>query len=350
MRKRVGVIFGGRSQEHEISILSAASVLGAINREKYEPVPFAIGKDGAWHLVNTSLDGLTEISDTRIESLFFDSQPVTVADFDEMTDFAFPLLHGPFGEDGTIQGLFEMLGKPYAGCGVAASAVSMDKIFMNEIWSRRGLPHAAFIYTTKNLCCREMIAEEIKRIEKEIPYPIFIKPANMGSSVGISKARDNDELKAAILEALEYDSRIIAEQFIPGREIEIGILGNDKLDVSVVGEIIPEREYYDYFSKYRSSGTKLIIPADIPDGIRQQTEDIAKAAYTELHAEGYARMDLFYNVDEEKVYLNEINTIPGFTRHSMFPTLWNARGVGFEELIEIIIGLGYERYNSANYR
>ena len=351
MKKRIGLVFGGRSNEHEISILSAASVLTAIDRNKYEPVPIAIDKDGVWYLVHTPLDGVSDLSDTRIESLFSDARRVTFTDFDAMTDFAFPMLHGPFGEDGTIQGFFEMLGKPYAGCGVAASAISMDKIFMKEVWGRGGLPQCRYTYTTRRLCSQPKLLEsEVERIERELPYPIFVKPANMGSSVGVSKTSDRAGLKTAIREALEYDKRVIAEQMIPGREIEIGVIGNDDPAVSVVGEILPERDYYDYYSKYKSAGTKLVIPADIPERIRLQIGELAKEAYLTLGGEGFARIDLFYNEDEERAYLNEMNSIPGFTQFSMFPLLWGAKGIGFTELIERIIELGYERYNAAHHR
>ena len=348
-RKKIGIIFGGRSNEHEVSVMSAAAVIEFIDREKYEPVPFFIDKTGAWYLAGISLDGLSEITDPRIEELASKSERVTISEFDAMTDFAFPLLHGPYGEDGTIQGLFEMLGKPYAGCGVAASALSMDKIFMKDVWAKAALPIEDFTYTTRYACERD-IKEEAARIEREIPYPIFMKPANMGSSVGISRATDRSGIEAAIEKALKYDRRVIAEKSIEGRELEIAVTGNETPEFSAVGEIIPNAVYYDYNSKYKSSGTKLIIPADIPDSVKSEIEELAVMAYKALDGEGFARIDLFYSEEKGRVYLNEMNTIPGFTKYSMFPVLWREKGVGFSELIERIIILGYERHNITNNR
>ena len=346
---KLGLVFGGRSDEHEISIMSAASVLSEIDPEKYEPVCFVIDKTGGWYLVEKDLSELFELTDTRIRDITVGARKVTISEFDEMTDFAFPVLHGPYGEDGTIQGLFEMLGKPYAGCGVAASAISMDKILTKEVWSNMGLPVSDYTYTTRK-SCEKGIYDEAKRIESLIPYPIFIKPANMGSSVGVNKACDLSGLQDAIETALKYDNRVIAEKTVFGRELEIGIIGNGEAKASVVGEILPENEYYDYDSKYRSSATKLIIPAKIAENIEKEIKKAAKDAYLALNGEGFARMDLFYDEKREKIYLNEMNAIPGFTRYSMFPLLWQAKGVGYKELIERIIALGYERYNAAHNR
>jgi len=265
-----------------------------------------------------------------------------------MTDFAFPLLHGPFGEDGTIQGMFEMLGKPYAGCGVASSAVTMDKIFTKEIWAKAALPIGEFTYTT-SYACAGGISEEAVRIEREIPYPIFIKPANLGSSVGINKVFDHAGLEAAIETALKFDRRVIAEQSINGRELEIAMTGNGIPECSAIGEIIPDAVYYDYDSKY-GGGSKLIIPAEIPDSVKNGIEELAIMAYTALDGEGFSRLDLFYDEEQGRIYLNEMNTIPGFTKFSMFPVLWQEKGVGFSELIERIIELGYERHIFANSR
>ena len=367
MKTRLGIIFGGRSDEHEVSILSAASVLTAIDRGKYEVAPFIIDKSGVWRLVENGIEDITELSDPRLSSLASNAVKVSISDFDSMTDFAFPLMHGPYGEDGTIQGLFEMLGKPYAGCGVAASAVTMDKIFTKQIWGKNGLPGCKYTYTTRHACAASAdgvatdgvaadgvaadgVAKEAARIENEIPYPIFVKPANTGSSIGVAKVHDLASLKAAMEKAFKYDKRVIAEQAVDGREIEIGVVGNDEPKASVVGEIIPEAEYYDFESKYLSGNTKLDIPADLPDNIRYEVESLATEAYRALDGEGFARVDLFYDEKQGKVYLNEMNTIPGFTRYSMFPLLWQAKGVSFTELIERIIELGYERHNSARNR
>jgi len=352
-KKKIGIILGGRSSEHEISIMSAAAVAEAIDHDKYEPVPFYIDKAGGWHFVEISLDGLRELTDPRIEGMAAGSRRINIADFDEMTDFAFPLLHGPYGEDGTIQGLFEMLGKPYAGCGVVASAISMDKILTKDVWAQTALPIGEFTFTTRYACedgGGNGIAEEAARIERLISYPIFVKPANMGSSVGVSRVSDHAGLEAAIRTALKYDKRVIAEKNIDGRELEIAITGNGIPEISVIGEILPDGVYYDYDSKYRSSGTKLVIPAVIPDSVKSEIEELAKIAYMSLDGEGFARIDMFYDEEKGRVYLNEMNAIPGFTKYSMFPLLWQEKGVGFSELIDRIIELGYERHYFKNNR
>ena len=352
-RERIGIVFGGRSSEHEISVMSAAAVIEAIDRTKYESVPFFIDKQGAWYFAETSLNGLSELTDPRIAGLASASRRVTIDEFDAMTDFAFPLMHGPFGEDGTMQGLFEIIDKPYAGCGVAASAISMDKIFMKEAWAHAGLPIGDFTWTTSyacEWCAIGGMAQEAARIEREIPYPIFVKPANMGSSIGINKVTDRAGIETAITTALKYDKRVIAERAVNGRELEIGILGNKEIYTSAVGEILTDGVYYDYDSKYRGGGTKLAIPADIPDGVISEVEELAGKAYRALDGEGFARIDLFYDEERGALFLNEMNAIPGFTQYSMFPLMWQEKGVGFAELVERIIELGYERHFFAHHR
>ena len=344
---KIGIIFGGRSCEHEISILSAASVMDAIDKDRYEIVPIGITKEGKWFLIKANMSGITSLADERIKDIFTDADPITIADFDEMTDFAFPLLHGPYGEDGTIQGLFKMLGKPYAGCGVAASAISMDKIFTKEMWLRAGLPVCKHRYTT-TIECKSSIEKEIENIESALTYPVFVKPANMGSSVGVSKVENRDELREAILNALHYDDRILAEENVSAREFEVALLGNGDADVSVVGEIINDAEYYDYDSKYKNGETELIIPAKLPPELSEEIEKLAKKAYKVLDGEGFSRIDLFFDEKNGKVYLNEMNTIPGFTKFSMFPLLWESKGCEYSKLIERIIALGYERHNAEN--
>jgi len=348
---RVGFLFGGRSGEHEISVLSAASVMEKIDRTRFEPAPFGITKDGAWRLIETDLSGLCSLDDQRFEGdgIFAGSRPVTIADFDAMCDFAFPLLHGPFGEDGTVQGLFEILDKPYAGCGVAASALSMDKAFTKEIWQLEGLPVCAYTYTTKD-DLEEAFEGEVRRIEGMLSYPIFVKPANMGSSVGITRAEDRAALETGLKEALHYDHRVILEERVDGRELEVGLLGNDWPGVSAVGEIVTEGAYYDYNCKYRGGGARLSIPAELPEAVRKEIETLASRAYHALDGAGFSRIDLFYNERRGKLYLSEMNAIPGFTQYSMFPLLWQEKGLPFESLIERIIELGYERHRAAHYR
>ena len=346
---KIGVVFGGRSNEHEISIMSAASIVSAIDRKKYEPVCFVIDKKGDWYHTEIDLSELFELTDPRISEITVNARKVNIAEFDEMTDFVFPVLHGPYGEDGTIQGLLEMLGKPYAGQGVTASAISMDKILTKYVWTTAGLSVSEYTSTTGHACASGLL-DEAKRIESQIPYPVFVKPANMGSSVGISKANDLSGLETAIKTALKYDKRVIVEQAVFGKELEIGIIGNEDPAASAIGEIMPGHEYYDYDSKYRGEGTKISIPADIPEEIKLEIEALAVSAYKVLDGEGFARVDMFYDEKQKKIYLNEMNAIPGFTKYSMFPLLWQAKGVEYGELIERIIALGYERHNAKNCR
>ncbi|MCL2493617.1 MAG: D-alanine--D-alanine ligase [Clostridiales bacterium] len=344
-------MFGGRSGEHEISVLSAASVMEKIDRARFEPVPFGITKDGGWRLLKTDLSGLYSLDDPRFrgDGIFAGSRPVTIADFDAMCDFAFPLLHGPFGEDGTVQGLLEILDKPYAGCGVAASAISMDKAFTKEIWLHEGLPVCAHTITARDDLARAF-ADEVRRIEESLSYPIFVKPANMGSSVGITRAENRVALETGLKEALHYDHRVILEERVEGRELEVGLLGNDWPGVSAVGEVLAEGAYYDYDSKYRGGGTRLSIPAELSDAVREEIETLAAHAYHALDGAGFSRIDLFYDERRGKLYLSEMNAIPGFTQYSMFPLLWKANGLPYELLIERIIELGYERHHAAHHR
>ncbi|MDR2610168.1 MAG: D-alanine--D-alanine ligase [Clostridiales Family XIII bacterium] len=355
--KKVAVLFGGRSQEHEISILSASAVIGALNAAGFEPVPIGIGKRGDWYHIISDMDGIVSLDDKRFRALIPNdgneaSEGATRIEPYELTrlaDFAFPVLHGPYGEDGTVQGLFEMFGMPYAGCGVAASAIAMDKIFSKELLIRAGLPvcgHTA-AYAKDFAARRE---QELCRIETELGYPVFVKPANMGSSVGVGRATDRAGLAAAIDEALKYDSRILIETEVKGRELETAILGNDDLQPGAVGEIVTESEFYDYDTKYRGSGARLDIPADIPERVRDEIRGLACAAFRTLGGSGFSRVDFFLEEGTEKVYINEMNTIPGFTRYSMFPLLWEANGVDFAELVERIVGLGYERHYAKNHR
>ncbi|MDR1136258.1 MAG: D-alanine--D-alanine ligase [Clostridiales Family XIII bacterium] len=354
---RLGIIFGGRSGEHEISILSAASVLEAIDSTKYEPLPIGINRRGNWFIINGGMHELRDLNDERVKTLIPESAndagstaaPFNPGKLREHIDFAFPVLHGPYGEDGKVQGLFETLNIPYSGCGVAASAISMDKIFTRDIWINAGLP-----------VCRHMVLshgnflsnarQEIGAISRGIGYPLFVKPANMGSSVGISRVKSEGEMQDALAEAFKYDKRLIIEEAVDCRELEIGVLGNDSAEISAIGEIVPDAEFYDYDSKYRSDRTKLYIPADISAETADRMSALAVAAYQSLNCEGFSRVDFFLEKKTGKLYLNEINTIPGFTRFSMFPSLWREKGVSYSELIERIIRLGNERYNAENNR
>lgn len=341
---RLGIIFGGKSGEHEVSLLSAASVIRAVKKEKYELVYLGITKDGKWKIFDGTVEEIENGS--WIES----AKPFNPGKLKEVIDFALPIMHGPYCEDGKIQGFFEMMDIPYGGCGVLASAVAMDKLLAKDVFEKNGLPicsHAAVMKSEYEKDPQSVLDE----VEKKLGYPSFVKPANMGSSVGISKAADRGELEKALALALQYDKRVIVEEYINCRELETGILGNEEPKAAEVGEILPSAEFYDYTAKYLDGGaSKLCIPADISPEMRKQIREYACKAYTAIDGEGFARVDFFIDRDTGKLYLNEINTIPGFTNFSMFPLLWEAAGVKYPDTIERIIELGYERYNAKNNR
>ena len=356
-KKVIGIVFGGRSGEHEVSLLSAASVIRAIDKTKFDLVYIGIDKEGQWYLVPKAYkqeEGgkVREITADLIEdgSWLKAAAKIIPGDIKGLVDFALPVMHGPYCEDGKIQGFFEMLDIPYGGCGVLASAAAMDKLTAKDIFRQHGIPVCADEAVTRS----DMASDKegvLDRIEKSLGYPCFVKPANMGSSVGVSKASDRKALEDALTLALEFDRRIIVEEFVNCRELETGIMGNDYPEAAAVGEILPSAEFYDYEAKYLSSGaSKICIPADISEETREQLRTLAVKAYQAIDGEGFARVDFFIDKDTEKIYLNEINTIPGFTKFSMFPMLWEEAGVSYAQTIERIIELGYERYNIKNSR
>jgi D-alanine-D-alanine ligase len=350
---RLGILFGGRSGEHEISLMSAASVIRAVNKEKFIPVFIGITKQGNWLLYDGPVDQIEDGSWQAAAEKALGENPEKYAftvlgsggrTLKELIDFALPVLHGPYGEDGTIQGLFEMADIPYGGCGVLGSAAAMDKALAKDIFAKQELPICRHLNLFKEEVLEDM-EKVVRRVEKYLPYPIFVKPANMGSSVGINKAKNSEELKAALLEAIRYDRRLVLEEGLNCREIETGVLGNYDPKAAAVGEILPSDEFYSYHAKYFDGGqSKLCIPADIPAGITEEIRSVAVEAYKLLDCCGYARVDFFLEKGTNKVYLNEINTIPGFTKFSMFPLLWAEAGIPYPELIERIIGLGFERF------
>ena len=328
---KLGVFFGGRSGEHEVSLASGAAVIRAVDSSKYEVVPIGITRKGEWLYYDGPVD--------KIEYGNWEKKgkPVDISKLKDMIDFAFPVLHGTNGEDGKIQGLFEMMGIPYAGCGVLSSAINMDKGFTKDIFMQYGLPTAKY-----------MLAEDgnEEEVAEHLGFPIFVKPANAGSSVGVSKAKDLEELKGAIQKARKYDERVVCEEAIDAREIETGVIGNQDPQVAEVGEIVIASDFYDYEAKYTDdAGTTLEIPAKIPEEIKNEVKELAIKAYKALDCKGFARVDFFLDRKSGKVLINELNTIPGFTKYSMFPLLWKKAGVGFAELIDKIIEFGYERYN-----
>jgi D-alanine-D-alanine ligase len=383
---KVGVLFGGRSGEHEVSLLSAASIVNAIDRKKYEVVPIGITKDGRWLTSGESqqlLEGEPHSKNpknlragnpeatpgaavlARGDSIIVPPEPGgghhSLMPFESAGDVAhrpahraidvdviFPVLHGTFGEDGTIQGLLELAGIPYVGAGVLGSAAGMDKDVMKRLFAAADLPIVKHVTVL-----RSSWEEKPKRIKKEIEarlkYPVFVKPANLGSSVGISKAHDGKELGPAMDLAASYDRKIVIEQGVGGkkkkaREIECSVLGNDDPKASVPGEIVPVKEFYDYEAKYLEQGSELLIPAKLSKKMAKQVQQMAIAAFKAVDCAGLARVDFLLEPDKDKLYLNEINTMPGFTAISMYPKLWAASGLEYPKLIDQLIQLATERH------
>ncbi|MDI9260740.1 D-alanine--D-alanine ligase [Alicyclobacillus sendaiensis] len=364
---RIGVIFGGKSGEHEVSLQSAKSVMDALDPLHYTTIPIGISKDGRWHVgkgawkaldakqpaalpaksaenasspskrfINREIQGLSSVEVRRSPDWL---PPALVNEI----DVVFPVLHGTFGEDGTIQGLLEMVGIPYVGSGVLASALGMDKIAMKQVFSAVGIPQARWVGFTRASWTQDN-GRIVREIEEQLGYPCFVKPANLGSSVGISKARDQRELVQAVHLALTYDRRVIVEEAIDAREIEIGILGNDHPMASVAGEILPKREFYDYEAKYQDGGAELRIPADLSAEERKAVESYAIQAFQAIDGAGLARVDFFVERGTGRVLVNEINTMPGFTRFSMYPKLWEASGLAYDKLLDRLIELALERH------
>jgi D-alanine-D-alanine ligase len=350
---RVGVIFGGRSGEHEVSILSAKSVIENLNPERYEVLPIGISKTGIWHCGSASFAALgTEPPKRLLEQAAGNgwvasappvpapSLPGSVA---EAIDVVIPVLHGPYGEDGTVQGLFELLNIPYVGAGVLASAVGMDKAMMKTVFAQAGLPQCKYVTFLRSRYEQE--ADTIlDEIEKTLGYPCFVKPANMGSSVGISKAKNREELPQAIEHAARYDRKLIVEEAVDAREIEVAVLGNDDPRTSVPGEIISSSEFYDYNAKYIDGKSTLIIPADLTPEQTDTVRQMAKAAFQAIDASGLSRVDFFLERKSGKFLVNEINTFPGFTVYSMYPKLWEATGIPYDQLLDELIRLALERH------
>ena len=351
---RVGLIFGGRSGEHEVSVLSANSVMQAMDPNRYEIIPIGITKQGQW-IPGVSPKALVDAEQPEVlpgEALTCNSDDSLALDnpkghilggMTKQLDVILPILHGPFGEDGTIQGLLELAGIPYVGGGVLASALGMDKGLMKKIFRQEGLPVGDFV-----VCLRKEWennpASTMEEIESKLGYPCFVKPANLGSSVGISKAHNREELEQAMNLAAEYDRKLVVEAFIEGREIECSVLGNDEPIASVPGEIVPCSEFYDYEAKYVLNDSKLVIPAELPKAVSEEIQSLAVRAFKAIDCAGLSRVDFFVTHEEGRVLINEINTMPGFTRISMYPKLWEASGIPYAQLVEQLIQLAIERY------
>jgi D-alanine-D-alanine ligase len=351
-RLRVAVLFGGRSAEHEVSVVSAQGVLGQMDRQRFLPVPFGISREGVWLTPQETEEALKAVplnSYRPLPSPEGDLPPLRpqVLSALAQVDVVFPLVHGPHGEDGTLQGLLELLGLPYVGAGVAASAVGMDKALMKALFRRAGLPTAEFAVVTRHQWQREREAVEA-HLRQGIGLPCFVKPANLGSSVGISKVREWEALGEALAEAFRYDRKALVERAVGGREIEVAVLGNEEPIASPPGEVVPHREFYDYRAKYLEEGTKLIAPVSLPPPVERRLQEMAIAAFRAIDCAGMARVD-FFLVGEEPI-VNEINTIPGFTPISMYPRLWEAAGLPYRELISQLIELGLERHRERQGR
>ena len=354
---RVGIIFGGRSGEHEVSFCSASSIIKAIDKDKYTVVPIGITKEGRWispqdselALRSGKIDGKNTVillNDSSGKALVHidNHQRLDKSSALEKLDVIFPVLHGPYGEDGTVQGLLELATIPYVGAGVAASAISMDKDLMKIIFQQKNLPILKWM-TIKRKEWKKDKEKILSLIQNGFEYPLFVKPTNLGSSVGITKVHKKEELGEAIDLASSYDRKILIEEGLEEvREIECSVLGNDEPRASVVGEVKPAGEFYDYDSKYIDKETQLIIPADLPDGVSKEVQKIALRAFKAVDAAGMARVDFFVSKKENKIYLSEINTIPGFTSTSMYPRLWKASGIPYPELIDRLIQLALERH------
>ncbi len=351
---RVGLLFGGRSGEHEVSLTSAASVLKALDPAKYDVVPIGITRQGRW-LVGSAADRLLpavlENGDPVTASVdpagpklipLDSSVPATRARPPEI-DVVFPILHGTFGEDGTVQGMLELAGLPYVGAGVLASAAGMDKDVMKRLFRDAGLPVVRWVLVLREDWEREP-APLRRRIALEIGYPLFVKPANLGSSVGITKVKKARDLAAAIRLAAEYDRKILVEKAVRGREIECSVLGNDRPEASVPGEVVPINEFYDYEAKYVKEGSKLIIPAPLAPRQARRVRELAIGAFQAIDCAGMARVDFLLESRSGKIFVNEINTIPGFTPISMYPKLWEASGIAYPELLDRLIALALERH------
>ena len=352
---RVGLLYGGRSCEHEVSVTSARCIYQALDLDKYEVSLLGISKSGDWVLADASMPVLDEktvkaegqtsvmLDYHRSGSIISRSDSRSISDSIGSLDVIFPILHGPFGEDGTVQGLLELAGIAYVGSGVTGSAVGMDKAVAKSVFTAEGIPQAAYRVIRKSRweSHRKQVIEEI---ESALAYPLFVKPANLGSSVGISKSRDTSELKSAMDLAVRFDLKVIVEEgFENCHEVEVSVLGNEDPEASVVGEIIPGGEFYDYKDKYIDDRSRVEIPANIPEAASRQVQRQAIRAFTAIDAAGLARVDFFVDRDSHQVYINEINTIPGFTPISMYPKLWEASGLGYSDLLDRLIELALER-------
>jgi D-alanine-D-alanine ligase len=368
---RVGVLFGGQSGEHEVSLVSARAVMDGLDREKYDVVPIGITKQGRWIAGGSALPALEALADPKLlpggptELRIENAELRTGTDATDVTntmlvakgdsqfsilnsqfsiDVIFPVLHGPKGEDGTVQGLMELAGVPYVGCGVLASAVGLDKAMMKAAFVAAGLPLLPWLLV-RRVDWQSDAERTVAQIEAQLHYPMFVKPANMGSSVGITKATGRDALERGLDEAARYDRRIVVEQGIDAREIEVSVLGNDTVEASVPGEVVPSNDWYDYEAKYLGGESKIVIPAPIAAALAEQVREMAVRGFKAIDGAGLARMDFLLDRETGALYLNEANTMPGFTPISMYAKMWEASGLAYSALLDRLIELAVERHH-----
>lgn len=346
MKIKIGLLYGGKSAEHEVSLLTARAVTQAINFDKYEVYPIYITKNGEWIKGQELTSPIEEIDTLKLKGT---KKPNNIMSFlpkeeDDASklDVIFPLLHGPNGEDGTVQGLLEVLNLPYVGNGVLASAAGMDKVVMKQLFAQAGLSQVPYVHFIRKEWKNNQEAL-VQKMEENLKWPLFVKPANLGSSVGITKAGNREELIRAVEFAFKYDRKIIVEQGIVARELEMSVLGNDSPRCSIAGEVLPTKDFYDYEAKYEDGTTNYAIPAVVSDELLKKIEDAAIRAFKVLDCSGLVRAD-FFVTDEEEVVINEVNTMPGFTPISMYPKLWMASGLAYSDLIEELIALAIERF------
>ena len=347
MKTKLGLIFGGMSTENEVSVMSANSILKNLDKKKYEIFPIYISKNGEWY----QYDNLENIEIN--EDMHYLNKIENVMGYLQKLDVLFPVLHGSYGEDGTIQGLFEMIDKPYVGCGVLASTIGMDKVYAKVIFDKANIRQAPYIYLEKSRGKYKYIDKAFNRktmtldesvdlVEKEIGFPVFIKPSNSGSSVGVNKAENKEELTEYIKYAGKFDKKILVEKGIQGKEVECAVLGNENVITSCVGEIKPADKFYSYDAKYQNEDSKTTIPANLDEEVSGEIKKLAVKAFEAIDGKGLSRVDFFVEDKTNQIYINEINTLPGFTKISMYPKLFEAEGIQYNELLDRLIDLAQE--------
>ncbi|MFH1118065.1 MAG: D-alanine--D-alanine ligase family protein [Pseudomonadota bacterium] len=348
----VALIYGGRSAEHEVSLRSSASVFSAMDRDRYRIIPVMISREGGWYRLPADISSFTDPGGfSEADRVLLPPDPTHMGGLLVVEDgcvkplpidVAFPVLHGTYGEDGTLQGVFEMANIPYVGCGVTASAVGMDKVFMKGAFRDNGLLVGPFFWFLRSQwqAGRDEILQRLKRSR----FPVFVKPANLGSSVGISRVADSSQFEAAVDKAASFDRKILVEDGIPGRELEVGVLGNDDPKASVAGEVVSHSDFYDYEEKYLKDTAELIIPAQLSEEELAGVQEAATTAFRAVDGSGLSRVDLFLT-PEDSIVVNEINTLPGFTSISMYPKLWETSGLSYDKLIDTLVDLAFERFH-----